>query len=120
MPVQVGPLFQMDPVTYHPDFDLFEFFLPPGFEPSHPSSVVQSIGNIHKQPGQKIPIEFAFGKPAPFHFPSLKFHCLELIGDFIDGFAQPRVWHGAAVVEAMRKQHFVAPPFPCHWLSPAR
>jgi hypothetical protein len=92
-------LFDLDTITHHPQFELLKTLFPTIFELSHPLAVPCTVGYIHDNPYQVIPIENPTVTPVAFHFLRLVTRCTKVIDDFEDRFRNPFSRDIAAIIE---------------------
>ena len=112
-------LFDLDEITDHPEFKLFEAGFPAALEILHPLAALRRIGHVHYQPHEIVPVDHTAVAPVALQLLSLVTGSAEVVDDFQDGFCQPLGRDIPTIIELKREQHLESPPVAAHrWFCP--
>ena len=82
-------LFDLDEITYHPEFKLFEARFPADLEILHPLAALRRIGHVHHQPHQIVSVDHTTVAPVALQLLGLVIGSAEVVDQFQDGFGKP-------------------------------
>ena len=92
-------LFDLDAITYYPQFQLLQTHFPALFELSHPLAISGTVGNINDDPYKVVSVENPTVTPVAFHFLRLVTGCTEVIHNFEHRLSNPFSWDVSSIIE---------------------
>jgi len=107
-------LFNLDAITDHPEFKLFQASFPAFFEPFHPLTIFGRVRHVNDDSHEIVSVEDATMTPVAFDFLCLVTGRAEVVHDLQNGFGEPFRGHIPSIIELEREQYLESPPLAAH------
>jgi hypothetical protein len=109
--------FQIDSVTHHPEFGLFEASFPSSLEAGRPSPILDQVRHVDDDAHESVPEQYASVSPVSIDLLGFVACSAETIDDFENRFRKPFLRDRTSIIELERKQDLEAPPSAAHTSS---
>ena len=107
-------IFDLDSITDHPEFNLFESGLPPILEVFQPLSVFDGVSDIDYKLDQVVAIQNSGVAPVSFNFLCFLACSAKVDDDFQVSLSQPLRRQFPAIIKLEGQEHLVSPPIAAH------